>query len=87
MPCRDGGESDGDKATRLLCGLIRRVKKIGKMGLVETDEELAEWWKWHQREDRARTTRNSAQAKYDRLKEEARKKLSKAERRALGMFD
>lgn len=43
-----------DLATRLLCGLLRRLEESGLSSVIHADAELVEWWKRHQEADRKR---------------------------------
>ena len=86
-----------DLATRLLCRLL---SKLEAEGLTDKfmDQEMASWWRRHQELDRARIAAEEAEKKRvkeirskaqreARLRREALKKLSPAERAALGFPD
>ncbi len=46
---------------------------------------MADWWDEHQAADRKRIAKENAEAKRKALKEKAIKKLTKEERKALGL--
>jgi hypothetical protein len=96
MPCSSEGfePDEGTRrleelnlTTRLLCGLCRQVEAGG---LVQLDAETAEWWQRHKKTDAdrriaAETSRRNKE-EHERLRRDARAKLSPEEQKALGLW-
>ncbi len=101
MPCRDYNEGFSyespktqeklDKVTRLLCGLCRKIEKSKNIQVkallysTSADEELGEWWKEHQEQDRKRLKAEQEQERKKNLKKNALLKLTTEERKVLGI--
>ena len=81
-----------DRVTRLLCALIRSIEiqrgyieAKTLMDRSEYPEELISWWKTHQREDAKRIAKEVQKKKDKLMKQQALNKLSKEERKLLGL--
>lgn len=99
MPCRDY-DSDVrlvdnpelkeklDKTTRLLCFLCGKLE-LSNIFVPDREkktlEELQEWWKEHQEQDRVERKRLQAIEARKRLKANALAKLSTQEKKILGL--
>lgn len=101
MPCSDGGYYDriydedrrrdlGEREA-MLCAALTVLKAnnlLNKINYKEagvTKKALEEWWAGHQRQDAMRRAEERRRAEQKRTKEEALKKLTPAERKALGL--
>jgi DNA-directed RNA polymerase specialized sigma24 family protein len=69
-----------DIATRLLCLACHLLDNYGYFNYGSVDKELSDWWKNHQEDDRKR-----AKKEKEELKQNALKKLTPKERKALGL--
>ncbi len=87
-----------DQVTRLLCGLCKHLESEEKAEVIDKVEngELLSWWKKHKKfdakreaeeaeEKRKKEEKKREKARKDALKASAIAKLSKAERKALGV--
>jgi hypothetical protein len=96
----DDGESDRqqraelDKLTRMLCTVLGSLEELdqdkafGKGWLwdrVIGTKEIEDWWKKHKEKDRKREEENKRRAEEQKKKQDALSKLSKAERKLLGL--
>jgi hypothetical protein len=94
MPCRDYSDDQIsretqkrlDHVTKLLCYVMSHVghSELGKH-LQTKDKDLKIWWEEHQEQDRKREEAERRASEKRRLKREALSKLSKEERKALGL--
>jgi len=78
------------KLTPTLCGLIKKmtkaqVDKIVYDGRKPEARQLAEWWESHQKADDRRKQEDSEEKAKNKLKKQALKKLTSAERKALNV--
>jgi hypothetical protein len=91
MPCRYYTEAEElanttkelDQYARLLCHACQLLEAAGyakRMG-----GELSAWWKDHQMQDKKRKAQERDARDLEFTREQARKKLSKKERKALGL--
>lgn len=94
MPCRDGGppieveyKERLDKVTRLLCELCGTLEASGANTKKLFTRELSAWWEVHKKADRARELQERAERTRKATRRKALKKLTPAERRALGIRD
>ena len=92
MPCGDNGfhECDpiGYEGHKLLCRLVKIIKVKDPVLLAHiknTYPNLARFINQHEREDRERIARKRTELASRRVRKAALKKLSAAERRALGV--
>jgi hypothetical protein len=81
---------EADVLTANLCSLLTDMKgkvrdEIVYNGKDKTSRRLADWWDAHQEADRKRVAAENAEIKRKALKEQAVKKLTKEERKALGI--
>lgn len=77
-----------DKLTPTLCGLIKKMTstqldKIVYDGRKAEARQLAQWWEEHQKADERRQAEDAEKTAKEKLKKQALKKLTKAERKAL----
>lgn len=75
-----------------LCALIKtmtaeQLERIVYDGRNPKARQLADWWDKHQKADRRREREEAAKRKQERLRAEARAKLTPEERAALGVDD
>jgi hypothetical protein len=98
MPCRDyysdfyeSAESARrlDRATRLLCALIKGVQ-CNDAGIymavdIQQDGDLERWWKAHQAADNEQREQEHQRQKQAEIKKSAIAKLTGEERAALGV--
>jgi len=100
MPCTDGGapyDTDNsvqerlDKVTRMLCTLANATEDqgfgmINDFGIPRKDaKEIREWLAEHNEMDRERREAEESEQREAKLKKDALKKLTAAERKALGL--
>jgi hypothetical protein len=84
MPCRGpdpdyGGEIN--KLTAMLCACCEALDKAKK----PIPDSAKFWWREHQRWDAERRAQEAAEQKRRQVAEQAKKKLTPAERQALGL--
>ena len=91
MPCYDSRDHDSGVfereearlATRAACDMLAVLRRRGTLG--EVSPETADWVMKHEAIDRARSAAIQEQLARATLKEQALKRLSQDERRALGL--
>jgi hypothetical protein len=75
-----------DLATRLLCWLTNDLDDEGKLTKkLKRNPELAGWWADHLKADRRRMKKEAAEQAEADFKKQAMAKLTKKERKALGV--
>lgn len=79
-----------DQLTPMLCETIKKMsssqlQKIVYDGKKPEARQLAEWWDNHQAADKRRKKENRSKNVQNKLKKQALKKLTKAERKALNV--
>lgn len=92
MPCETYGNSDEedefgntiDDLTRLLCSACRIIKKYNVKDIPKT---LSEYMSDHEKSDQERRAKEKKEREVEKLRREARAKLSKDEKIALGVDD
>jgi len=93
MPCSDAGFEHYDNMvlnekintlTELLCEASHILSENELMNIASND--LNNWWKHHEAEDRKRRQKESEQRELRRIAEEAMRNLSPAQKEALGQF-
>jgi hypothetical protein len=101
MPCTDGPDprqeavDEAVELTAMLCGVLSYLtenrmlaKVLGGIAYDEsgiTEAQLAAWWHEHQEKDRERKRYEMQQHKKNKIKQKAIAKLTKEERKALGV--
>ena len=89
MPCEGGPTNDQylheeiDKLTRMLCYLCTKCHKE----LIKSHFDLSEWWDEHQREDKERDAEEKRLQREENEKQLALGKLTRKERRLLGIIE
>lgn len=81
---------ENDKLTPQLCSLIKKMTKKQKdtilyNGKNKAARQLAEWWEEHQEADKERVREEKAEKTSNKLRKQALAKLTKAEKKALGL--
>ncbi len=71
-----------DQLTRSLCS---KLKKLPKSEILKKSFELQIWWRDHQKADKEREKKTKRESKNLNLKKQALKKLTKQEKKALGL--
>lgn len=76
-----------DKLTRMLCELCHAVETAnkGRIRQIALSTELSAWWDEHKKWDRRRRKEEKRERMQRRLRQEGISKLTKEERRALGI--
>jgi hypothetical protein len=101
MPCRDYGsdyvsptdtwqfrelKDRADMLARIACKAMDELVKQGKADfLILRDEEVAEWYKKHQEEDRKAREKEERKQQRAKLRRQALRKLTEEEKIALGV--
>jgi len=98
MPCYHTGSAEGDLRESLddvakerdllenmLCGLCTRVEAAKFLSIIYADPTLKTWWAKHKLADQREKATEAADEKRSALAAKARKKLTKAEKEALGI--
>ena len=91
MPCSDGYTNDPDLyerlnvATQAACELARFLRGMSKGGWEAVSKKTRHWVEHHDRMDVARIAREKREKRRQHVKKQALKKLSRAEREALGL--
>jgi hypothetical protein len=93
MPCRDDyGDSNYASEAKLsgqvaceLAKVLRSDQKVWKKLVVLLSAKTLAWIERHDKEDAANARREEALAEAERIRREAKAKLSKAEQDALGI--
>jgi hypothetical protein len=67
----------------MLCGLCRRASRDALLG----DPRLVNWWEAHERADIRRREQEEAQKEREKMRQEAKAKLTAMEREILGIRD
>lgn len=91
MPCRDEFADQDyyselsnrlNKITKVACEILTTLpaEQIDKFST-----ETKQWWEEHQRYDKLRIKREKAQQELEKVKQNAKAKLTPAERKALGL--
>ncbi len=76
-------ESERDLITKHLCKHLQKMEELNKIGSIPN--ELQRWWDRHKIKDRERLEAAMNKRKKKKDKKQALKKLSKYERRLLGL--
>jgi hypothetical protein len=74
-----------DEVTNFLCYTLAKLDSKTLSNLLSMNPQLHEWWVDHRERDRKRAEREAAAAKEERQRLAALKKLTKAERKLLGL--
>ncbi len=79
-----------DLAVTQLCALLKKLDPKKRDAIVynahdKMARDLANWWEEHQKADTERIAEEKHEQEQEKLREQALKKLTKAERRALGL--
>jgi hypothetical protein len=78
-----------DNVTRLLCWTVGWLRSNGQLHVVQAmkdqNRELGRWIYQHDKDDAERQERELAQAKKETIRQRALSKLTKEERRELGL--
>lgn len=95
MPCHDGREDADrretqerlDRVTRLLCeaNTLLDAGHEARAGHFRS-QEMLRWWREHQEKDQKRLAREQAEAEQERIRKQARRKLTPIEQKALGLI-
>lgn len=89
MPCSDDGpdysEDRLNLVTRVACELLKELRRVSPVGTLLVSEEASQWIAAHDEMDAARIKAEEEEQQAEKLKATALKKLTKAERRALGL--
>lgn len=94
MPCYYKINPDRDKKsielelknlTHRICDLLTRLEEAGLHFHIVNDPELRTWWHRHKGLDARHIEIEIREARYAKLRESAKKKLSAEERRAFGI--
>jgi len=94
MPCLSGpSEAElwheerlkNDRVTALLCALCQRIEEGPSSKVINEDPALVAWWQEHKRLDAERKAQEARDFRRKRVAEEARSKLTREERIALGI--
>lgn len=88
-------EKQKDKAEAMLCAVLGQVEGLRVLNSVlaginptesgVTAKEIRNWWEAHKKRDNERRTREAAEAEEKRKRKQALAKLTKEERKLLGV--
>lgn len=87
----DAGSNGIKNIEAMLCGAMTVLERHGLIGEIDfkevgfTQTQYANWWAGHKRKDEVRRQREREERIRARTKAEALKKLTPAERKALGL--
>lgn len=98
MPCRSEWPEDTsyrykvemDRATRIACELAKKLEQGANPVTIAVpwfSKETSDWWKKHKESDARRLEAEAKAMRIRTIKEQALNKLSREERRALGLPD
>ena len=96
MPCMSYDDSPGyndrewkkktDMLARIACKALTELEKDGRADfLLLKDEEVREWWTAHKEADAKAQAAREAKAQREQIRKDALAKLTKEERKALGV--
>lgn len=78
-----------DRLARIACKALTQLEELGDKGGLEflllKDREVADWWREHKEADRQEQEKQRVLEERRRIRESALAKLSKEERRVLGI--
>jgi hypothetical protein len=89
MPCNGGGSYDGEyhqkinSLTQMLCMQLRALERTGNADLIHDAVQV--WWEQHKLVDAQRLANEKLERANRKLAAKAKKKLTREERRALGL--
>jgi cytosine/adenosine deaminase-related metal-dependent hydrolase len=79
-------KANNDKLARIACKVITELMEQGKGDfLILRDDEVREWWEFHQEADRKAREAKEKKAHEARIRKEALSKLTAEEKKVLGI--